>query len=43
AFLGGASIVGVRSHPRGGIAFEIAIGAPATANVEAILAMGGAR
>ncbi|MGA1466746.1 MAG: hypothetical protein ACO38V_03830 [Phycisphaerales bacterium] len=43
AFLGAASIVGVRAHPQGGIAFEIAIGAPATANVEAIVAMGGAR
>jgi hypothetical protein len=43
AFLGEASIAGMRSHPRGGIAFEIAIGAPATANIEAILAMGGGR
>jgi hypothetical protein len=42
AFLGEASIAGMRSHPQGGIAFEIAIGAAATASVEAIVAMGGA-
>jgi Tfp pilus assembly protein PilN len=43
AFLGAASLAGMRPHLQGGVAFEVAIGAAAPRTIESIVAMGGAR